>query len=253
MGDPKLAIVGLSKVFYQDRLRRSTLILDEIDLAIAEREFVAVVGPSGCGKTTLLRIAAGLIPPSGGQVLVDGRPVFSPGRDRAMVFQDPALLPWRTVLGNMAYGVECLRVPAKRALESARPWLALVGLEGFEHHYPHEISGGMQQRVNLARALAVDPEILLMDEPFAALDAQTRETMQSELLAVWGRAPKTVVFVTHDIGEALYLADRVVVLTARPARVRDIVAVSLPRPRDHSLRRAACFLDWEDHIRHLLK
>jgi NitT/TauT family transport system ATP-binding protein len=253
VGDPKLAIVGLSKAFYQDRLERSTPVLDEIDLAVAEREFVAIVGPSGCGKTTLLRIAAGLIPPSRGQVLVDGRPVVGPGRDRAMVFQDPALLPWRTVLGNMAYGVECIRVPPRQALDVARPWLDLVGLQGFDHHYPHEISGGMQQRVNLARALAVDPQILLMDEPFAALDAQMRETMQSELLRVWARAPKTVVFVTHDIGEALYLADRVVVLTARPARIRDVVAVTLPRPRDHSLRRAACFLDWEDHIRQLLK
>ena len=253
MSDPKLAIVGLSKAFYQERLGRSTPVLDEIDLAIASREFVAIVGPSGCGKTTLLRIAAGLVPPSAGQVVVDGRRVLGPGRDRAMVFQDPALLPWRTVLGNMAYGVECLRISPTRARDVARPWLDLIGLQGFEHHYPHEISGGMQQRVNLARALAVDPEILLMDEPFAALDAQTREAMQSELLRVWTQAPKTVVFVTHDIGEALYLADRVVVLTARPARIREIVTVSLPRPRDHSLRRAACFGDWEDHIRRLLK
>jgi NitT/TauT family transport system ATP-binding protein len=253
VGDSKLAFVGLSKAFYQDRLGRWTPVLEEIDLAVAEREFVAVVGPSGCGKTTLLRIAAGLIPPSQGQVLVDGLPVLGPGPDRAMVFQDPALLPWRTVLANMAYGVECLRVPPKQALAVARPWLELVGLAGFDQHYPHEISGGMQQRVNLARALAVDPQILLMDEPFAALDAQTREAMQSELLTVWARAPKTVVFVTHDIGEALYLADRVVVLTARPARIREIVPVTLPRPRDHSVRRIAGFRDWEDHIRHLLK
>jgi len=250
---PKLAIAGLSKAFYQERLGRAIPVLEEIDLGIAEREFVAVVGPSGCGKTTLLRIAAGLVAPSGGQVLVDGRAVAGPGRDRAMVFQDPALLPWRTVLGNMAYGVECLRVPARQALEVARPWLTLVGLEGFEHFYPHEISGGMQQRVNLARALAVAPEILLMDEPFAALDAQTREAMQSELLRVWARAPKTVVFVTHDIGEALYLADRVVVLTVRPARIREIVPVSLPRPRSHSVRGTASFREWEDHIRELLK
>ena len=253
MSDPKLAIVGLSKAFYQERLGRWTPVLDEIDLAVAEGEFVAIVGPSGCGKTTLLRIAAGLIPPSRGEVLVDGQPVVGPGRDRAMVFQDPALLPWRTVLGNMAYGVECLRVPPKQALERARPWLERVGLEGFDRHYPHEISGGMQQRVNLARALAVDPDILLMDEPFAALDAQTRETMQSELLQVWSRAPKTAVFVTHDIGEALYLADRVVVLTVRPARIREIVPLSLPRPRDYSLRRTEPFRDSEDQIRQLLK
>jgi NitT/TauT family transport system ATP-binding protein len=253
VGDPKLAVIALSKTFYQGRLGRATSVLEEIDLSIDAREFVAIVGPSGCGKTTLLRIAAGLIPPSRGRVLVDGRPVLAPGRDRAMVFQDPALLPWRTVLGNMAYGVECFQVPAKQALDLARSWLQVVGLEGFESHYPHEISGGMRQRVNLARALAVDPEILLMDEPFAALDAQTRETMQSELLGIWVRAPKTVVFVTHDIGEALYLADRVVVLTARPGRVREIVPVTLPRPRDHSIRRTAWFRDCEDHIRHLLK
>jgi NitT/TauT family transport system ATP-binding protein len=251
--EPKLAAAALSKTFYQHRLGQSTLVLEEIDLRIATREFVAVVGPSGCGKTTLLRIVAGLIPPSRGRVLVDGRQVSAPGRDRAMVFQDSTLLPWRTVLGNVAYGLECFQIPRKQALDLARPWLQVVGLEGFEDHYSHEISGGMRQRVNLARALAVDPEILLMDEPFAALDAQTRETMQSELLAICTRVPKTIVFVTHEIGEAVYLADRVVVLSARPAYIREIVTVPLPRPRDHSLRRTSAFRDCENHVRQLLK
>ena len=251
--EPKLAAVALSKTFYQHRLGQFTPILEEINLDVAARELVAVVGPSGCGKTTLLRIAAGLIPPSRGHVLVDGRQVSAPGRDRAMVFQDPTLLPWRTVLGNVAYGLECSQVPRKQAQDLAHPWLQMVGLQGFEDHYSHEISGGMRQRVNLARALAVDPEILLMDEPFAALDAQTRETMQSELLAICTRVPKTIIFVTHEIGEAVYLADRVVVLSARPAYIREIVTVTLPRPRDHSLRRTSAFRDCENYIRQLLK
>jgi NitT/TauT family transport system ATP-binding protein len=169
-----------------------------------------------------------------------------------VVFQDPALLPWRSTLANVAYGLECLKVPRSEALAIARTWLGAVGLSGFEHQFPHELSGGMQQRANLARALAVDPAILLMDEPFASLDAQTRETMQTELLQLRDRTRKTVIFVTHLISEAIYLADRIVVLTSRPARIHETISVELPRPRDHSVRRTPWFRECEDHIRALL-
>jgi NitT/TauT family transport system ATP-binding protein len=243
---------GVSKEFDQPRLGRPMAVLDEITLGAGPGEFVALVGPSGCGKTTLLHILDGLVRPTRGRVLVEGRPITSPGRERALVFQDAALLPWRSTLGNVAYGLECLKVGRSEALAVAKTWLDAVGLVGFEHHYPHELSGGMQQRANLARALAVDPTILLMDEPFVSLDAQTRETMQTELLQLWTRARKTVLFVTHLISEAIYLADRIVVLTGRPARVQETIAVELPRPRDHALRRTSWFRDCEDHVRGLL-
>jgi NitT/TauT family transport system ATP-binding protein len=228
------------------------LVLDDVTLAAAPAEFLALVGPSGCGKTTLLQILDGLLPATRGRVLVDGQSVTSPGRERALVFQEAALLPWRTTLGNVAYGLECLNVRRSEALATARTWLEAVGLGGFEHHYPHELSGGMQQRANLARALAVDPAILLMDEPFVSLDAQTREEMQTELLHLWTHARKTVLFVTHLISEAIFLADRIVVLTASPGRVRETITVQLPRPRDHSVRRASWFRECEDHVRALL-
>lgn len=249
---PRLEAEGISKEFEQPRVGRRLPVLREITLAAAPGEFVALVGPSGCGKTTLLQILDGLLHPTRGRVLVDGRPTTSPSRDRAVVFQDPALLPWRSTLANVAYGLECLKVPRPEALAIARTWLGAVGLGGFEHHYPHELSGGMQQRANLARALAVDPAILLMDEPFVSVDAQTRETLQTELLQLWERTRKTVVFVTHLISEAIYLADRIVVLTERPARIHETIRVELARPRDHSVRRTSWFRECEDHIRALL-
>jgi NitT/TauT family transport system ATP-binding protein len=249
---PRLEAEGISKEFDQPRLGRRLPVLQEITLAAAPAEFVALVGPSGCGKTTLLQILDGLLRPTRGRVLVEGQPTTSPSRDRAVVFQDAALLPWRSTLANVAYGLECLKVRRPEALAIARTWLDAVGLSGFEHHYPHELSGGMQQRANLARALAVDPTILLMDEPFVSLDAQTRETMQTELLELWTRTRKTVIFVTHLISEAIYLADRIVVLTSRPARIHETIAVELPRPRDHSVRRAPLFHECENHIRALL-
>ncbi len=253
MGPAKIEAMGVCKHFYQSRLDRQTPALEDLSLCAAAGEFVAILGPSGCGKTTLLHILDGLLQADRGQVLVDGRPVAMPGRDRALVFQEAALLPWRTVLGNIAYGMECLKLNGPGTLAKAGACLELVGLEGFALHYPHELSGGMQQRVNLARALAVDPEILLMDEPFASLDAQTRESMQGELLSIWEHTRKTVVFVTHDIAEAIYLADRVIVLTARPGRVKEVIPVELPRPRDVSVRRRAWFGDAEDHVRSLLR
>jgi NitT/TauT family transport system ATP-binding protein len=252
MGAASLEACGISMAFYQARLDRRTPVLEAVNLIAGGGEFVSIVGPSGCGKTTLLQILDGLLLPTRGHVLVDGRPVDGPGRDRAVVFQDPALLPWRTVLRNVTYGLECLKVDAREARRAAEWWLDFVGLSGFGLHYPYELSGGMQQRVNLARALAVDPSILLMDEPFAALDAQTRESMQAELLAIWERSPKTVVFVTHDIGEAIFLADRVVVLSSRPGRVRAAIPVPLPRPREDSLRQGAWFRDCVGHIKALL-
>src|SRR5204862_2440745 len=222
-------------------------------LAAATGDFVSIVGPSGCGKTTLLHILGGLLRSTRGQVLVDGKVVTGPGRERALVFQDPALLPWRTVLGNIAYGLECLRTDRRAARAQALAWLELVGLGGFGLHYPNELSGGMQQRVNLARALAVDPEILLMDEPFAALDAQTRQVMQTELLSIWERTQTTVVFVTHQIEEAIYLADRLVVLSGRPCRPRETIEVGLPRPRDDTTRQTRWFRECAGRVRALLR
>jgi len=207
------------------------LALDGVDLSIAHREFVCLLGPSGCGKTTLLKAIAGLVTLDSGEIFINGLPVTGPGSDRAMVFQDFALLPWADVLSNVAFGLE-LRGVAKTVREAAaRELIARVGLAGFERHYPRQLSGGMQQRVGLARALAVNPEILLMDEPFGALDAQTRRLLQEDLLALLQATPHTVVFVTHSVEEAVLLADRVVVLTPRPGRVCDIVTVDLPRPR----------------------
>jgi NitT/TauT family transport system ATP-binding protein len=249
----RLEAIGITKRFYQERLGRYTTVLEELNLAVGTGEFVSIVGTSGCGKTTLLHILDGLVPPTRGQILVEGAPVRGPGQDRAMVFQEDALLPWRTVLRNVTYGLECLGTDRREARRAAERCLELVGLGGFELHYPHELSGGMRQRVNLARALAVDPGILLMDEPFASLDAQTRETMQAELLAIWERTRKTVVFVTHQIGEAIYLSDRVLVLMGRPGRMQHVVNVDLPRPRDDGHRQSQCFRDLEGHLRSLLR
>jgi NitT/TauT family transport system ATP-binding protein len=227
--------------------------LAHVDLTVMEGEFVSIVGPSGCGKTTFLSVIDGLIAASSGRVLVDGQPVTRPGRDRAVVFQDASLLPWRTVLKNVVYGLECAGVPARQARVRAASFIEMVGLSGFEHHYPHELSGGMQQRVNLARALVMDPEILLMDEPFASLDAQTRELMQEELLQIWARAKKTVLFVTHQIDEAIYLSDRVVVFSRRPGTVKEIIPVAIERPRPLGVKREPRFHAIEDRIWSLIE
>lgn len=222
--------------------------IDGLNLDVGSGRFVSVVGPSGCGKTTLLKILAGLLRPTGGTVLLRGRPVRRPGRGVAMVFQEASLFPWYTLIRNVAYGLECQGVSRADARRRAERFIELVGLSGFEGHYPHELSGGMQQRANLARALAVEPHVLLMDEPFAALDAQTRELMQVELLDVWAQSATTVLFVTHQIGEAVFLSDRVAVLSARPARIVEEIDIDLPRPRDLRLKRARPFLAYEDRI-----
>jgi NitT/TauT family transport system ATP-binding protein len=208
------------------------LAVDGVDLTVRRGEMLCVVGPSGCGKTTFLNAVAGFLPISSGELTLGGKPIVRPGPDRAMVFQQPGLLPWRTVLRNVTYGLEMSgRLRRKEAAVRARELLELVGLADFARTYPHQLSGGMQQRVNLARALAVQPELLLLDEPFASVDAQTRETLQVELLGICKRANVTALFVTHDIGEAVFLADRVFVFSKRPARIVREVAVSLPTPR----------------------
>ncbi len=248
MATPKLQARGVRLEYYQPRTGARLLALDQVDLTVDEGEFVSVVGPSGCGKTTFLNIVDGLLKATAGHISLNGTVIDKPDVNRAMVFQDPSLLPWRTVLKNVIYGLECQgRADAEREGQ-ARRLIKLVGLAGFEQHYPHELSGGMQQRVNLARALAVDPEILLTDEPFAALDAQTREFMQVELLRIWSETRKTVLFVTHQINEAVFLSDRVIVFTARPGRVKESVPIDLPRPRTLQLKRDRVFLDLEDRI-----
>ena len=244
----KLEAHDVTLDYAQPRTGSRLRALDGVNLAIGDGEFVSIVGPSGCGKTTFLSVVDGLIPATGGHILVDGTAVTRPGPDRAVVFQDASLLPWRTVLRNVLYGLECIGVPRREARERAEHFVALVGLRGFEHAYPHELSGGMQQRVNLARALVMDPKILLMDEPFASLDAQTREAMQEELLRIWQAAGKTVLFVTHQIDEAIFLSDRVIVLSARPGRVRASIAVEIERPRALRLKREPRFHALEDRI-----
>ena len=244
----KLEARDVTLDYVQPRTGSRLRALDRVNLAIEDGEFVSIVGPSGCGKTTFLSVVDGLMPATDGRILVDGVAVARPGPDRAVVFQDASLLPWRTVLRNALYGLECIGVPRREARERAEHFVAMVGLEGFEHNYPYELSGGMQQRVNLARALVMDPKILLMDEPFAALDAQTREAMQEELLRIWKQAGKTVLFITHQIDEAIFLSDRVIVFSARPGRVKASIAVEIERPRALRLKREARFHALEDRI-----
>ena len=245
----KLEIDRLTKRYYVERDRRQVLALSEVSLSVADGEFLAIVGPSGCGKTTLLNIVAGLLPYELGSVSIDGSRIHGAGVDRSVVFQHPSLLPWRTIAGNVRYGMELQRRFDRVAMrERTGHFIELVGLAGFERHYPSELSGGMQQRVNLARALASDPSVLLMDEPFAALDAQTREVMQAELLKIWTAAQKTVLFITHQIDEAVYLADRVAVMSARPGRVKGIFTIPFERPRALGVKRDPRFLEIEDAI-----
>jgi len=225
----------------------------QVSLQIDHGEFVVVVGPSGCGKTTLINAIAGLIKPTSGSIKVHGKPVTGPGPDRAMVFQEYALLPWRTVVGNVRFGVEMQRDRKTDEAEIQKA-IDLVGLTGFERSYPHQLSGGMRQRVGLARALVAQPLVLLMDEPFAALDAMTREVMQGELEGIIAESKQTVIFITHSIDEAIALADRVVVASARPGRIREIVPIDLPRPRrEYDVKSHAGFADLREHLWNLLR
>ena len=247
----KLELKDISMVFSRRGQRFQAL--RDVSIQVAAGQFISIVGASGCGKTTLLRIVDGLTTPTRGQVWVDGQAVARPGPDRGFVFQQDALFPWRTVLDNVIFGLEVQGKPKREARERADVLVRLVGLSGFEQHFPHELSGGMRQRANLARALTIDPDVLLMDEPFASLDAQTREIMQSELLRIWRSNRKTVLFVTHQIDEAIYLSDRVMVMTRRPGHAKRMFAVDLPRPRDYEMRVTRAFNDLKLEIWNALK
>ncbi len=227
-----LEIKGVSKQFLADG--KEMVALQDINLEIEDNEFICFIGPSGCGKTTLLRIVAGLEEATEGTVTLDGDPIKGPGPERGMVFQEYSLFPWRTVIDNIVFGLELKGIPVAERLIQGRQYLKMVGLERFETRYPHELSGGMKQRVAIARALVNRPKALLMDEPFGALDAQTRNIMQSELLRIWQEERKTVVFVTHSVDEAIYLADRIVIMSARPGRIKDIIEIPLTRPRNRT-------------------
>jgi NitT/TauT family transport system ATP-binding protein len=208
--------------------------LQNIDIEVKDKEFVCIIGPSGCGKTTLLRIIAGLEKADSGYVTLNNKPILTPGPDRGMVFQEYSLFPWRTVLKNITFSLELKKIPKAERNKIAREYLELVGLEKFADSYPHELSGGMKQRVAIARALVNDPKVLLMDEPFGAVDAQTRNRLQQELLKIWEKEQKTIMFITHSVDEAVFLADRVVVFTARPGKINEIIDIDLPRPRDRT-------------------
>jgi NitT/TauT family transport system ATP-binding protein len=248
----KLGVQNLSKYFYGrgDGIRK---VLDAITVSIADGEFVCLVGASGCGKTTFIRCIAGLLPAEEGEIRIDGKVVTRPGPDRGFVFQNDALLPWRTVMHNVLFGLEVRGQRLAKTRPTAETLIKLVGLSGFEHHYPNELSGGMRQRVNLARALAIDPQVLLMDEPFASLDAQTREIMQRELLKIWAQRKKTVLFITHQIDEAIYLADRVLVFSYRPGRLTADIRIPFSRPRELALKRSPEFLKYVDDVWKLIE
>jgi NitT/TauT family transport system ATP-binding protein len=242
---------GLIKEYGQGQ--KTMRVLDGIDLTINEGEFVAIVGPSGCGKSTFLHIAGGFVPATRGGITFDGAPVTKPGPDRGVVFQDYSLYPWRTVFGNIVWGLEAQGVARATRIETAERFMEMVGLTAFRNHYPSELSGGMKQRVALARTLTFDPKLLLMDEPFGALDVQTRELMQEELQRIWDATRKTVLFVTHDIDEAVYLSDRVLVFTARPGKIKEAVAIDLQRPRAIEIKRTPAYAEYRNRIWDLLR
>lgn len=243
MGVAHIELKELS-IVYRTSTGSEVLAVDRVDLSVEKGEFVCLLGPSGCGKSTMLTAIDGLIPATGGTIAVNGQAIRGPGPDRAVVFQEFALMPWLNVIDNIVFGLKLRGTPRSEQLERARHYIQLVGLKGFERSYPHQLSGGMRQRVGIARALAVNPDMLLMDEPFGALDAQTREIMSVELLKLWDQERKTVVFVTHSLDEAVYLADRVVVMTAGPGRIKQIIPIELPRPRGHEIRDGAVFNEY---------
>jgi NitT/TauT family transport system ATP-binding protein len=249
--DPVVTIKDISHVFKSASGIPITA-LDSVSLEISNKEFVTIVGPSGCGKSTLLKLASGLLVPTSGSVTVAGVPMDHPRRDVQLVFQSPVLLEWRTVLSNVMLPVECMKLDQREYLGEALALLTLAGLNGFEHRYPRELSGGMQQRVGICRALVTDPKILLMDEPFGALDALTRQDMSLELMRIWSERQKTVLFVTHSISEAILLSDRVIVMSPRPGRIQAVINVPLPRPRTLATEDHMEFRDLARRVRDLI-
>jgi len=247
----QIVIDGVSHVYRPPR-GKPVLALEDVSLSVSNREFIALLGPSGCGKSTLLYLIGGFLPVETGSITIDGKPIAGPGPDRGIVFQHFALFPWKTVRGNILYGLERQGMPKAERERRAMDYINLVGLTGFEDSYPSQLSGGMKQRTALARTLAIDPNILLMDEPFGALDAQTRSLMQEELLSIWHRTPKTVIFVTHDVQEAVYLADRVAVMSARPGRIKSIVDTKFDK-NDPDIFKSKGFVDKVDELWNLVR
>jgi len=249
--DAKIVVKEINRVFHLKKSgtepAREFVALKDINLEVRKGEFLVLVGPSGCGKSTLLDILAGLAFPTSGAVYIDGKKVTGPALDRGIVLQGYALFPWRTVRRNIEFGLEIKKVPKRERKPISDHFISLVGLDGFGDRFPHELSGGMKQRVAIARALAYDPDVLLMDEPFAAVDAQTRESLQDELLRIWEATGKTIVFVTHSIEEATFLGDRVAVMTPNPGTLREIVKIDLPRPRRNSDTRSSAEFGWIRH------
>jgi NitT/TauT family transport system ATP-binding protein len=237
----KLSVRNLDLHYTNSDSGQSIQTINDVSMDIHEGEFVSIVGPSGCGKTSFLNVAAGLIKPSAGSLTIDGKAITGPGQDRTVVFQKPSLFPWRSVSRNITYGLELKGVKKSEALSRAEQYIKMVGLEDFRDYLPHQLSGGMQQRANLARALVCEPEVLLLDEPFAALDAITREAMQNELLLLWEKTKKTVLMVTHQIDEAVLLSDRVIIFTARPAKIAEEIKIPFVRPRGPGIRSDAQF------------
>jgi NitT/TauT family transport system ATP-binding protein len=237
---------------YRPPRGRPVTALDNVSLEVRDREFVALLGPSGCGKSTLLYLVGGFLPVEHGAISVEGKPIAGPGPDRGIVFQHFALFPWKTVLHNVLYGLEKQGMAREERLRRAREFIDLVGLRGFEDNYPSQLSGGMKQRAAIARTLAIDPHILLMDEPFGALDAQTRSLMQAELLSIWQRSRKTVIFVTHDVHEAVFLAERIAVMSARPGHIKEIVETRFDKG-DPGLSRSPTFVAMVDHVWNLVR
>jgi NitT/TauT family transport system ATP-binding protein len=248
---PALQASGIKKSYAKNG--RPLEILDVASFAAREGEFITIIGPSGCGKSTFLHIMGGFIPAEAGRIEVYGKEVRGPGPDRGMMFQEFSLFPWKTVAGNIAWGLEVQGWEKPRIEETVGRYLDMIGLREFRNHYPAELSGGMKQRAALARVLAFDPKVLLMDEPFGALDAQTRETMQEELTRLWERTGKTIVFVTHDIEEAVYLGDRVVVLSARPGRIRQEIRIDLARPRGLEIKKSMQCHEYRNQIWDLIR
>ncbi|WP_028983190.1 ABC transporter ATP-binding protein [Sporolactobacillus terrae] len=247
----KLVISSLSKTFKQKE--RTIQALSEINLEVRDKEFVSILGASGCGKSTLLRIIGGLETPSEGTVLINGSEIVDPGADRGMVFQSYTLFPWLTVQKNIEFGMREKGMLALERAKIAEEYIEIVGLKGFENAYPKALSGGMKQRVAIARALANDPDVILLDEPFGALDMQTRSLMQELLLDVWQRSQKTVILVTHDIDEAIFMADRVVVMESRPGKIKEIIPIEFPRPRDYHIKTSKKFLDYKAQAVELIR